>query len=364
MIVAVIENCFHQIIAKQMVVEVDKTVLDAKSIKAVAKQHNLHNLSAAMELSEAAAAGKLTMLVPRANTAASRLAEDQFSQADLATMRAHWTDGKAIGISLPVVIQRKGSPPENGEVQLYARREQNEGLSRETYIRGRVSVPHQTLPKNSNCVCLLVADKGIASTFLGDSEPPAHDKWLRYRLTDYRSPEEALNRIKTAVRCLIGIVDTSDDETAIKDAFSEYLWAPKLPDLDDDVRPVKPPKPQPEKPPSIEPKAQPLHNLKRIENGFAYSYSLDKETSKAELAHAKIYASYRRRATKIPTKAKFNDFDDNFEIEETGTASLDQATEPRRIIFQLSDVAPGYELRVTGFDPNRDIELRMEASDQ
>jgi hypothetical protein len=73
-------------------------------------------------------------------------------------------------------------------------------------------------------------------------------------------------------------------------------------------------------------------------------------------------ASYRRRtgAKKSTKSVKFRDFADELPMEETGMADLEQVAEPRRVVFRLSKIFPGYELRVTGFDTNRDLDLRLE----
>jgi hypothetical protein len=72
--------------------------------------------------------------------------------------------------------------------------------------------------------------------------------------------------------------------------------------------------------------------------------------------------SYRRRigSKKAPKSVKFRDFIGEMPIEETSDADFEQVPEPRRVVFQLANISPGYELRVTGFDTNRDLELRLE----
>ena len=108
-------------------------------------------------------------------------------------------------------------------------------------------------------------------------------------------------------------------------------------------------------PPTITP-----DRLRRVDGGFAYSYQ--PEDPEAEDADGtRIVASYRRRTgRKAPKSVKFRDFTDELPIEETGSADLDQVPELRRVVFKLANISPGYELRVTGFDTNRDLELRLE----
>ena len=64
---ATIENCFHQILSKHLVVEVEKVVIDASSIKDLAARHDLPHLKAAIDLSEEAAKGKLGLFDPMAD---------------------------------------------------------------------------------------------------------------------------------------------------------------------------------------------------------------------------------------------------------------------------------------------------------
>jgi hypothetical protein len=71
---------------------------------------------------------------------------------------------------------------------------------------------------------------------------------------------------------------------------------------------------------------------------------------------------YRRRtgAKKAGKSVKFRDFTNELPVEESGTAVLEQVPEPRRVVFRLSNISPGYELQVTGFDTNRDLDLRLQ----
>ena len=356
---ATIENYFHQVLSKHLVVEVDKVVIDASTIKDLAVRHDLPHLKAAIDLSEEVAKGKLGFFTPKAEGIKARLGADHFDDASLKQMRKRWTDGQTVAVKLPVSIRERDKSAVSGEVQLYIRREQDEVQARETYVRGRVSVPLRGVTDRSNCIGLLVADAGIASTFLGDSEPPAHNRWIAVRLRNaYIKPDEALNRIRFALRDLLSILDAGDDNRAITNAFSEFLWSTRVEEPDDPradkVKKLKPttdiplPKPQP-------------HVLKRVDGGFAYAYQASPEDDAS--ASARIAVSYSRRASskKSLKKAKFRDFAGEMEVQGTGAGIVDQVVEPRRIVFNLNEIGPGYELRVVGFDPNRDIELQLEA---
>jgi hypothetical protein len=353
---ALIESSFHQIVNGELVVSVGDVQINKATIKALVADYGMLHLSRAIELSHESTSPDLKRFVADHRLVGERLSTNHFGEQDLSVMRSLWAAGEAIAVTLPIVTRKKrSSEKEEGQVELYIRREQDAALAKETYVRGRVTVPIRQMGEGAVCVALLLASSGTASTFLGDSEPPAHNQWLLNRLKHYAKPEETLNRIKYALRDLFGIVAEVEDNKPLKDAFTEYLWVerPEDEDQEDERPPVPGPRPVPDPIPS-EPKP---HVLRRIEGGFAYSYSAAEPADSA-----RIVASYRRRArSKRHANEKFGDFDEPMATAEVGSATMAQEVAPRQIVISLAEVQPGYELEVTGFDPNRDIELHLEA---
>ena len=358
---AVIENTFHQIITEQLIVTVDDTKIDAKTIFRLADKYCLGSLKSAMALSARVAKNDFPRATPRQETAKLRLKAEHFSDAAVQQMRERWIAGEVVAVDLPVRVQKRKMPrSEIGQVALFVRREPNSDLTRETYVRGRVTVPLRQMAGRSNCVGLLAADKGIASTFLGDAEPPAHNRWLLYRVRPhYIGSDAALRRIWYALKDFLDLVEEGKDDQPIKDAFVEYLSIPKAAEDDDDnPRPRPRPTPSPIPVPTPKPTVTP-HSLRRIDGGFAYSYD---PGDNEDVDGTRIVVSYRRRtgSNRAPKSVKFRDFPSEMPIEESSVADLEQVPEPRRVIFNLANISPGYELRVTGFDTNRDLELRLE----
>lgn len=359
----VIEHGFHQIISGQLIVKVNETTISPATIFRLAETHELKRLNAAMLLSANVRARKFPRFSPRQDTTRTRLRAEHFSEANLQEMRKRWAGGEIVAVDMPVTIRSKkpGAKSEVGTIGLYVRLEQNSDLARETYVRGRVTVPLRQIAGRSNCVGLLVADIGIASTFLGDAEPPAHHRWHLFRVRRrYHSSDITLKRIIFSLKDLLDLLEEGQDDQPFKDAFLEYLWFPNRDEEEDADKPKPKPKPSPQPSPfpdDLAPVVTP-HRLRRIDGGFAYSYNPEVE----EDANAQIVACYRRRtgAKKAGKSAKFRDFTDELPVEESGSADLEQVPEPRRVVFRLSNVSPGYELQVTGFDTNRDIDLRFE----
>jgi hypothetical protein len=358
---AVIENAYHQIITGQIIVKVGETAINPATIFRLVERPDLAHLKSAMALSAEFHKNAFPRFTPRQETARQRLKAEHFSDSAVQQMRERWAAGEIVAVDMPVRIQRRGTPrSEIGMVGLFVKREQVSELARETYVRGRVTVPLRQITGRSNCVGLLVADTGIASTFLGDAEPPAHNRWLMNRVrTHYLGYDTVLRRIWYSLKDFLDLLEEGQNEQPIKDAFIDYLWTPKI--EEDETDPTPRPKPHPSPTtmpiPKLEPTVTP-HRLRRIDGGFAYSYADDAE----DTDNARIVVSYRRRAgsKKAAKSVKFRDFTKEMPVEETGSADLEQIPEPRRVVFRLDNISPGYELKVTGFDTNRDIELRLE----
>jgi hypothetical protein len=200
-ITAVIENTFHQIITGHLIVWVDDAIIDPNMIFRLANKLGLEKLKSAMTLSADVKRKAFSSLSPRPET--QRLNAEHFSDSTVEELRRRWTTGEIVAVELPVRIAKKRARSEMGSVHLYVRREQNSDLRKETYVRGRVTVRLRPTTNHTNCVALLVADTGIASTFLGDTEPPAHDHWYIYRVrADYQNPRLPLQRILYSLRDL------------------------------------------------------------------------------------------------------------------------------------------------------------------
>lgn len=360
---AVIENTFHQIIAGHLIVQVDDTIIDPNTIFRLADKAGLERLKSAITLSAEVKQKSFPTFSPRPETATQRLKAEHLSDATVEELRKRWAAGEIISVELPVRITKKGAArSEMGKVHLYVHREQNSDLRKETYVRGRVTVRLRPIANRTNCVALLVADTGIASTFLGDAEPPAHDHWYINRVrANYQNPRLPLQRILYSLRDLLDLIEQGEADQPIKDAFVEYLWTLRR-------EKEEKPEPRPKPPPSPLPPLIPVppatvtpHRLRRIDGGFAYSYQPENPEGAEDADGARIVVSYRRRAgKKAPKSVKYRDFTDELPFEETGSADFDLVAEPRRVLFKLANISPGYELRVTGFDTNRDLELRLD----
>jgi len=344
---AAIEHCFHQILSGRLRVEVDDIVLTCDTIGAAA-QAALPHLSAAIELSrEATSETPPVLMKPISPVVKGALKPEHFGEADLEAIRKRWTENEIVAVELPVPVRPKDGADQIGRVKLYMRRAANADVARETYVRGRVSVPESAKIIGKTAVCLLVADEGAASRILGDSEGPAHSRWIADRVKgSYKGAGDTLRTIRMALRDLHAIAAQVQSQAAIKDALKDFFWMKKPPEkkkVEITGGPIKP---------IIEKPQQELFELDRVAGGFTVRCSKEG----AAPPDARVFVAYdRRRGRPRWNEADFDLTNGHITIEADG----DGECEPLPDGLVIRAAKPGFNLKVTGFLPTRDLFVRL-----
>jgi hypothetical protein len=349
---AAIEHCFHQILSGRLIVEVDDLTLDRDTITdaaAVALPH----LSAALDLSRIVTSDAPPVLVkPTHPVVKDGLRAEDFDTETLAAIRSAWNENEVVAVELPIAIRPVSEADQVGMVRLYLRRAPSADHARETYVRGRVSVPETPKIIGKSAVALLVADEGAASRFLGDSEGPAHSRWIGDRVkASYKGAGETMRTVRMALRDLHTIAAHAEGPDAIKDALKDFFWTRKPPEKQekeekDDKKKIDIPKPEKE---SFE--------LNRAAGGF----SIKRTGVGSKAMNARVSVAYDRRRGK-PRWSK-DDFDltaDSIVIEAEGAGSY--AAEPSALVIE--NAKPGYQVKVTGFLPSRDLFVALDMDEE
>lgn len=349
---AAIEHCYHQILSGRLVVEVDDLVLDRETI-AEAAAKSLPHLTTAVDLSRIVTSdAPPPLLKPNSSPIKDGLAAEHFDEETLAQLRAAWTNNEIVAVELPIAVRPNGETDQIGKVRLYLRRAANADQARETYVRGRVSVPETPKIVGKTAVALLVADEGAASRILGDSEGPAHSRWIADRVKNaYKGAGDTLRTVRMALRDLHAIAAHAEGPAAIKDALKDFFWTRKPPEKE-----VKEEEKE-EKKIEIPKKGKEGFDLAQAVGGF----SVKRTGTDGKPMNARISVAYDRRRGK-PKWSK-EDFDltaDGIAIEAQGDGVF--VAEPSCLIVE--GAKPGFHLKVTGFLPSRDLFVLVDIEDE
>lgn len=348
---AAVEHCFHQILAGDLRIFIGNVDLSKDTLLDFVDTLGDPALRAAARLSAEAADKNLPKFKPNATPVKGRLSADYFDDKAIEAMRQLFDAGKTVCVQVPIEIRVRGKDTaETGEVTLYLRRATDSDAVRETYVRGRVTVPHQHKQLGGAAlVGLLVAEDGPASKFLGDSEDVAHTKWVKNKLLEkYVAPATAFDVVKSALKELKKILVGEGEDQHVKDLLKDYFWQPK-PSSSDKGGGNKPPT-------DIEPN-KPVFTINEVAGGFVAEI---KELPDDEEISASIEVAYAVR--RGPVGWTKEDFVIGKDITVTRTGVGEIEFENNKII--VSAARRGLRVKALGFDPNRDLLMRVRALDE
>jgi len=217
----------------------------------------------------------------------------------------------------------------------------------EFYIRSGIRIiPGQTTIGNRPICGMLVAEDAPVAEFLGDAENPAHTEWNErtegFR-DKYQNAARMLRFIKKTMSRIISILDQPPQEQQ-KDFLKEIFFVPeRLPEEDRDVT-RRPDIRIIERRPS-------LFEITRVQGGFKASL---RETNISLPLMAKIMVAYDVRKGNPFKQYEPADFDfggNRITISSNGCTIRNR----NRNTIECIITGTGFNLEVTGLDPNRDI---------
>ena len=347
---AAVEHCFHQILAGHLRIFVGSVDLSKDTLLDFVDTQDDPALRAAARLSAEASDGSLPLFEPNTSPIRGRLSADQFDDKTIEAMRQRFDAGMTVCVRVPIEVRARDKAAETGQVTLYMRRAADSDAVRETYVRGRVTVPHQHKQLGGSAlVGLLVAEDGPASKFLGDSEDVAHTKWVKNKLVEkYVAPATAFDVVKSALKELKKILVGEGEDQHVKDLLKDYFWQPKASPHD---------KGAVNKPPTdIEPN-KPAFTINEVAGGFVAEV---KGLPAEEEVNASIEVAYAvRRGSGGWSKEDFL-LGKDIKVTSAGVGEIE--FESNRII--VSSARSGLRIIAVGFDPNRDLLLRVRAMDE
>lgn len=279
----------------------------------------------------------------------------------LSQLRPQFEQGNRLAFEVPVSIKRNSEPEQSSKFRVFLERDLSMQAHRPMFVREGLIITDAVRSKQPGVRALVVADDKPLAALLGDAENPAHTEWQSrsaHFKDRYRHGTSTLTYVKNSVSAIVQMLTQSKDEqdlTALADVF--FLVQPPTPEEKKQVKEKKP-KPGPE-PPFVEPPEPPEPRplkLSKVEGGFIIAAS-------KPVAAAHIKAAYEVRRGDAFNRYHPADFEfgkEPIQIVPEQTSVIDQA------LNQLS-VGPfeaGSKVTVTGFDPSRDLAVRVSVEEQ
>ena len=282
--------------------------------------------------------------------------------SNLGSLMNDFNGGQALGFKIPVNISSTDNRTKPSHFVIFIKKYFNQQMTRsdEHYIRSGISLPEEERRLGGRPVRgILYAEDQIISEFLGDAEEPAHTNWNERRegLSEkYSNHQVTLRFIRNAMKNLVDLLDMQSRERDYD--LLEHIFAIPDPETqDEDDKKKKESEKDPDEP---IPPGDINFTVDKITNGFIIKYD-------GHLYEFPITA-WLKIAYDVQRGNPFSSYEPyDFDLKDSSIA-LDieggfiTGRESNIIFFELHDRKSS--IKLTGFDPNRDIILRVNKEDQ
>lgn len=276
----------------------------------------------------------------------------------LESLRKTFEQTKQLAVKIPVRVAKAGRPASSDWFYLYLKEIPESSLSGKAFfVREGISVLNagKKYPPGMGTIGLVVIKKGPLGALLNSCENPAHDEWeptssktLKKAYDKGRSSvffvQKSIHEVYTRVT---GIFKTAD-----KDFLKNFFSIPGNPAAG--PQGVPPKKELPEFP---QPKKEPFA-VGKVSNGF----TLRSETGLPRPRQITVEVAYDTGGAKLD----YDRLDFDLAAPSPGivisynSSEINLSVEPNRLIIEpLKDK---YELKVSGFDPKRDLIVDAEGA--
>jgi len=270
--------------------------------------------------------------------------------------------GEHVAIRVPVTVRSKDDPPERSFFDVFMVPDFGNRRDRPTFVREGLIIPNVNAPRTRGVLSLIVVEDPPLAAFLRDAENPAHTEWQddgsKFR-DKYESGVGDLNFVKRSVHEIVRILTASEQEedvTLLADLFpspTEHDGPPGQQadeEEGDDEPGIEPPEPPP--PP---PRPQPFR-IQRLSDGFALVPANQDTVECPSCLDVRVaYDTRRGNPLKRYDPADFELDEAPISVSFGGLEA--RAWGPNTILADVTD--PEFRLEVTGFDPNRDLYVRV-----
>ncbi|MFA5028122.1 MAG: hypothetical protein WC713_09620, partial [Candidatus Methylomirabilota bacterium] len=373
LIQSVIRHYFFPILAGDLAVEMCRgelsETLDRDSLREFVKGSGISNRSELMQLLDLAVWGLsipdsayATLLEPEP-LKAPKLREELFPHGMLASLRQCFDRSERIALVVPLTLQERGSVEVHKTAfHMYMQRDPEMERPQDHFIRQGITVAdvHSLRTRGVRAI-VSITDRHLA-TFLGDSENPAHTQWERNNRifkNRYNLAASTLDFVKTSTRNIAQILSQPAqprEPDLLRQIFSIAAVASK--DLETKQTPKDGGTDQAgtKEPPPLPPdgRVQPFR-LSPVRGGFRLSGTPGGEVAPRSVA---IYMAYEVRQGNPFAKYQRLDF-------EVDKPPITLAVSGARVVqccmnlIQLLIERTDYEVVVTGYDPHRDLRVKV-----
>jgi hypothetical protein len=363
MIGVAIVNYFYPLLTRQLVLTFNDTTIDHLNVRELAHEFasdKFQDIDALFDFIESANRSRTEdMLTLKASWAEDKkLDADDFDQEDLERIKEEFALGHLIGLTLPISLKSKDGAVRSTSFNVFIQRPENISEGIDLYVRGGLTVPGEAKFKGRKAFGAMIAEEYEICSFLGDAENAAHTRWIANAeklKRNYRNPQDRLKVIRNSVLDLYDLLAEEVeevDEQALIDFFSFEDPDPSRGERGKRKTPALPRDPIP---------ARPRHFiLSAVAGGF--SVKVNATADPADFPR-EVYLEIAYDVTSGNPFKKYSEHD--FRLDRKDGVQLALTKDAGSVIertgntLKLRVEKSHFQLQVTGFDPKRDVKVKL-----
>ena len=362
---SIVQQYFHPILRGDLIVDVADDLrtqrIDAETIEELsATEANAVRLCALTRWS--LAQNEITRIVlPERGASAPKWDESILEPAVLAALRERFASGERLAFRVPVLVKRKRARAASSWFDVYLERDEDLRKGEQHFIRRGITIPDVRSNADKAARALIVIDDQALSTLLGDAENPAHADWSERAdkiRTLYDHGPSTLRFVKNSASFLASLLARPPEGRVrdfLADLFSIDISDEPMHDTDRVRLPIRAAAGETGNgATAASDSASSGISIARIAGGFTIKASAPELIGRP--LHGEI--AYRLRAGNPFRKHSAFDFDltsDAISINAEGVRM--RATSVNA--FELVPAAAKFQLSMKGFDPRRDLVVRL-----
>lgn len=177
---SVVQQYFYPILRGDLAVEVVDGArtqhITGETIDSLLADDNTTRLCALTRWSLAQKEDQHILLQER-GTAAPRWDEDVLDPQRLATLRDRFASGERLSFRVPLLVKRKRNRPASSWFDVHLERDETLRKPEQHFIRSLITIPDVRFNGDKATRALIVIEEPALSRLLGDAENPAHSDW-------------------------------------------------------------------------------------------------------------------------------------------------------------------------------------------
>ena len=271
-----------------------------------------------------------------------------------------YKDGERIALLIPVTIRLKNGKAQSSYFYIYFQRDETDSYGHPFFIRDGLIISNEKGKRLLGTRALVMITEPSLVSFVRDAENPSHTEWRSDSTTfkgKYSSGAGDLDFIRHSVSAVIGILAEQEVEADPR-LLVDFFSIPEKEESVETTRTVEGDKKgeTSHPPPTIPPPPPAVFRIEKVSGGFSLAPG-KKSLSPPIVLH--VYIAYDIRRGNALKRYNPNDFTVDTTPISVARSTAVNIIESNGNHFKLQINKPSFHFKVTGFDQNRDLYIKV-----